>query len=98
MLRNMGLNVINPFERDKNLNYKTIVRRDLRLIKKSDILIAYLPYPSIGTSMEIIFAKMNNLTVYIIAGKEIIKHPWLLYYGDKIFRNFEELIHYLKPK
>ena len=87
-------NVLNPFERERGLTYRQIVQKDLELIRKSDLLVAWLPFPSVGTSMEILYAKSNGIPVYIITS-ELKSHPWIRFYANKIFETYEELENYL---
>jgi nucleoside 2-deoxyribosyltransferase len=57
-------------------HYKQIVKGDLRLIEMADVVVANLPRPSIGTSMEIWYAASIGVPVLLISN---IQHPWLLY-------------------
>jgi len=63
-----------------------IVTSDLDAIEKADGMIAYLPYPSIGVSMEVFYCGwiLKNPTLiyqpsYIYGKYE--RHPWLLECG-----------------
>lgn len=77
-----------------NLDMKTcfgIMNRDLKLIRKSDGLVAYFESPTIGTCQEIIMASLvYRIPVYIIT-KNYRNHPWLralaVESGGKIFKN-----------
>jgi len=72
-----------------------IVDGDLKSIRQSDGLIAYLDKKGIGTPMEIFFAaRILHIPVYIIT-KKFTYHPWIMKYATKIFPHrtaFEQFI------
>lgn len=94
------LNLIDPMEiHEKDLNrligkenlHTFIVRRDQKLILQSDILVAYISVGStFGTTMEISYAKNNNIPVYIIDPKYFREDPWLRYHSDKFFLSIDK--------
>ena len=94
------LNLIDPmeiqsFDLDKLLGKQNvhtfIVRRDHKLILESDILVAYIKIGStFGTTMEISFAKSNNIPVYIIDTGKFREDIWLRYYTDKFFDTIDD--------
>ena len=61
-----GFEIIDPMERDyrgsTDENYKRIVEVDKALIDKCDILLVNHFKPSVGTSMEILYAPMECLS------------------------------------
>ena len=61
-----------------------IVENDLELIRKSDGLVSYFDYATIGTCQEIIMAAyVYHIPVYIITKKDF-HHPWLRTLADFI--------------
>jgi len=76
--------MIEPYSVERIRKSKEIVKADLDAIFKSDALIAILPYPSIGVSMEIFYAAtVCDIPVFILTS--IRGHPWLNAMG-KIYR------------
>jgi nucleoside 2-deoxyribosyltransferase len=63
-----------------------IVLLDLKLIDECDSILAYVPYPTIGTSMEIQRAYDTKKTIYIISNNTT--HPWLINHATQIFSTF----------
>jgi nucleoside 2-deoxyribosyltransferase len=77
---------------------KSIMERDLELIRKSDGIVAYFETPTIGTSMEIIYcAYLLRLPVYLIS-KHHKHHCWIRALATKTFRTRTEFKDYLIEK
>jgi len=85
----------------KNRN-KEIVIEDLRLINKSDIIVAVMNEYSAGTICEIAYHGIfKEKPVYILTDNErIINHPWMNYATrkGKIIKDINELIEILKRR
>lgn len=102
------LNLIDPmeihvFDLDnlvgKNNVHTFIVRRDQKLILESDILVAYIKVGStFGTTMEIAFAKSNNIPVYVIDTNRSREDIWLKYHTDKFFDEIDDCFEYILGK
>jgi nucleoside 2-deoxyribosyltransferase len=76
------------------LECRTIIERDLELIRKSDGLVAFVT-KSIGTSMEIIMAyRLFKIPTYIITDKYYM-HAWIQANSTKIFKNKEDFEDYV---
>lgn len=72
-----------------------IVGRDLKRIKDSDGIVAYMSNDrNIGSCMEIAIASlMWGKPVYIIAvATNIYNHPWIKYFANRIFKTDYEFI------
>ena len=76
---------------------KNLVKRDLSNITRSDGLLAVVIKPSIGTTLEIGYAKATNKKIFVIS-EIYIKHPWIKVYADKRFRNFKAFENWLKKE
>lgn len=74
-----------------------IIRRDQKLILQSDILVAYVMVGStFGTTMEIQFAKTNNIKVFTIEPLMKFRHDvWLKYHTDKFFDDIGSCFDYI---
>jgi hypothetical protein len=81
-----------------------IVRRDKKLIEQCDILIAkieYLPQGQmmIGTLMEVLYAFMNGITVFIISSNDdILENPWLKFHSVGRFYSVDECFGFILHK
>ena len=93
-----GFEVIDPMERDyrgaTDENYKKIVEDDKVLIDSCDILLVNHLKPSVGTSMEILYAWERGKKVYLICEDGEVS-PWLLYHATKIFKSQSDALAYL---
>lgn len=75
-----------------------IVEEDLKMIRKSDGLVAEVNDTRIGTPMEIIMAyRIFKIPVYIITRK-YNNHPWIKKHSTKIFRNRKEFEEFIQKK
>jgi nucleoside 2-deoxyribosyltransferase len=97
-----GYEPVDPWEREKVLYRETrygwwnkvpaadFVRRDLEDIERSDVLVAYFPKLSAGTSMELFYAKLRGkktVSICQIANPS----PWIIVHSDKVIKKIEEL-------
>jgi nucleoside 2-deoxyribosyltransferase len=67
---------LNPYSEEERRKSKIIVEANLRAIKNCDVLIALLPYPSIGVIMEMFYSGyiLQKPTLVLTYMKS---HPWL---------------------
>ncbi|GIV22011.1 MAG: hypothetical protein KatS3mg023_3762 [Armatimonadota bacterium] len=63
---------------------KQLVQSDLSLLKQSDAIIAIMARASIGTSMELLYARLWGKTTVLVTGYQNLYHPWLWYHSDKV--------------
>ena len=93
-----GFKIIDPMERDyrgvTDENYEKIVEEDKALIDSCDILLVNHLKPSVGTSMEILYAWERGKKILLISGNNEIS-PWLIYHSHKIFRSLEDVINHI---
>ncbi len=95
-----GYKVIDPLElRDYRGQEKEkafeIVEKDLKDLKKSDILLIYAPKPSWGTAMEVVYAYLQSKQIITVAPEKEIS-PWLKYHTDILVSSFEEMLKVLE--
>jgi nucleoside 2-deoxyribosyltransferase len=80
--------ILSPAVRDyrgkEDESVEEIVEGDKKDIDASDIVIAYCPKPSVGTSMEILYAWMAYKHVIIYAPEGAPISPWLRYHSNDI--------------
>jgi len=103
-LRKAGFKVIDQF---KSFNYvkvkdfrskiklaKKIVKHDISLIKKSNLVIVFADEPSFGTGAEVFYAKqiLRNKVIAIATRK--VKSPWIVAHADLVLKssNFENIV------
>jgi len=78
--------------RYEKLDPAEVVFRDLKAIKNSDGVIAYVNGDlSYGTIMEIVYAYGFKIPVYTACTNGHEKHPWLDFHSDQIFTSLIEL-------
>lgn len=75
-----------------------IVQLDKIDIDNSDVVIAYCPKPSVGTSMEIFYAWINNIPVVCVVPFGSPISPWLKYHSTTIVRDFDDALEWIKEK
>lgn len=87
---------LDPMKRDyrgTELNcIDEIVEKDKEDIDNSTHVLVNYTKPSVGTSMEILYAWERNKPVYIITSPEIKLSPWLIYHSKKIFYSIEKAL------
>lgn len=72
-----------------------IVEGDKVDIDKSNYLIVSYDKPSVGTSMEILYAWERNKPVFVITSPETKLSPWLVYHSTEVFHSLDEVINYI---
>jgi nucleoside 2-deoxyribosyltransferase len=71
---------------------REIVENDKEDIRKSDVLLVYYDKPSVGTSMEVLFAYDLSKRIVLVdrSGKPL--SPWLFYHCTEIYQSLDEAI------
>lgn len=84
-----GFNILSPMSRDYRGKeaelVEEIVEGDKADIDASDIVIAYCPKPSVGTSMEVLYAWERDKHVIVLAPPGTSVSPWLKYHSHEVF-------------
>jgi len=80
-----------------------IVKHDISMIDKSDIVIAFMDNWSGGTTCEIFYmGVIKDRPVYLVTSKypDIALHPWMVYATKrgKITKSLDELLNVLRRK
>jgi hypothetical protein len=92
MVTEHGYDTIDPMRRDyrgrKGDFSKEIVEGDKIDIFQSDVLLVNYNRPSVGTSMEILFAWEQNKTIILVSPPGIVLSPWLKYHSHYIVDSF----------
>ena len=93
-----GHEILDPMKKDyrgvTDEKFREIVERDKALIDRCDVLLVNHSKPSVGTSMEILYAWEKGKEVILISEDEALS-PWLLYHSNKVFHSLEDAIVHL---
>ena len=85
---------VDPMKRDyrgKELtDYREIVDMDKRDVQSCDVVVAMYVKPSVGTSMEILFAWERSIPVILINESDKPLSPWLIYHSTAVVNSKEE--------
>lgn len=87
-------NCIDPMTRDFRGKERSCVREIVELdkldIMKSDAVLVNYDKPSVGTSMEILFAWEQRKVIIVVAPAGVQLSPWLVYHATEIVHNFQD--------
>jgi nucleoside 2-deoxyribosyltransferase len=75
-----------------------IVELDKIDVTNSDVLLVNYDKPSVGTSMEVLYAFERGKLVVVVAKPDASISPWLRYHSHKIAHSFAEAIAFIKTK
>jgi nucleoside 2-deoxyribosyltransferase len=104
-LQAIGFKVYNPVRGKvvgsnefKQYEDNEIVHRDLADIDKSDLMLAMMAKPSIGTSMEIMYSRMvKNIPVIVVSTDlAVTQHYWVNSLASKVMASRDEAIEYIR--
>jgi nucleoside 2-deoxyribosyltransferase len=69
-----------------------IVEFDKIDVTNSDVILVNYDKPSVGTSMEVLYAFERGKLVVVVAKEGASISPWLRYHSHKILHSFEEAV------
>ncbi len=88
--------LIDPMRRDYRGREDECVAELVELDKidvlMSDVILVNYDKPSVGTSMEVIYAWMHQKYILVVARPDAIISPWLRYHSTKIVYSFKQAI------
>lgn len=91
---------IDPMRRDyrgKELeNINQIVELDKIDVMNSDVILVSYDKPSVGTSMEILYAFERGKLVVVVAPPHLTLSPWLIYHSHTVKPTFESALGYIR--
>jgi nucleoside 2-deoxyribosyltransferase len=76
----------------EHLDYEEIVEGDKEDIRSCDALLVYYDKPSVGTSMEILYAHDRNKQIVLVDKSDKPLSPWLLYHCQVVTKSLDEAI------
>ncbi len=87
-----GVESLDPMDRDyrslENENYRCIVEGDKAAIDSCDVLLVYFVKPSVGTSMEVLYAWERKKHVVVVSQSKQVS-PWLQYHSDTVLETLD---------
>lgn len=90
---------LDPMRRDyrgrEEENLNELVELDKIDVMKSDVLLVNYDKPSVGTSMEVIFAWERGKVIVVVCREGAKTSPWLRYHSHALFHTFDEAIAYI---
>ena len=104
ILKREGFEVLDQFEhdyshvndfRDKVELCGEIVKKDLELCEKSDVIVLIAKHPSFGAMAEVVISAMKGKPVVAFC-PEKVRSPWPIYFASKVVKSEEELVRALK--
>lgn len=75
-----------------------IVEGDKKDIDDSEVVLVYFEKPSVGTSMEVLYAWEDGKHVVVVNASGKTLSPWLVYHSDRQFDSLEEACGYIKDQ
>lgn len=72
-----------------------IVAGDIEDIQTCDAVLVFFDKPSVGTSMEVFYAKQLHRKVVVIDAQDKPLSPWLVHFSDAQVKTVEEAVEYL---
>lgn len=92
-------NTIDPMRRDYRGReaeaYREIVELDKIDVAQSDVLLVNYDKPSVGTSMEVLWAWERGKMVVVMCRPDTSISPWLRYHAHNIVHSLDEAISFL---
>ena len=89
-------NCLDPMRRDyrgrEAESVNEIVELDKIDILQSDIILVNYDKPSVGTSMEVIYAWMHHKTIIVVCKEGTVISPWLKYHSTRICYSFNDAL------
>ncbi|WP_457549898.1 preQ(1) synthase [Archaeoglobus sp.] len=104
ILRREGLDILDQLEwdyshiddfRDNEEICAEIVRRDLELCEKADVIVLIAKHPSFGAMAEVVVSAMKGKPIVVFC-PEKLKSPWPIYFASRVVRSVDELVRALK--
>jgi nucleoside 2-deoxyribosyltransferase len=91
---------LDPMRRDyrgkEDESVNEIVELDKRDVEAADIVLVNYDKPSVGTSMEVLWAWLKETPVIVVCKPETVVSPWMRYHSTKIVHSFDEAINWIE--
>lgn len=90
-----GHDLLDPMSRDyrgiEAENVAAIVESDKEDIDQSDVLLMYFERPSVGTSMEVLYAWERFKIIIVVDVSERPLSPWLQYHATRVLSSLKDV-------
>lgn len=94
--------VLDPMRRDyrgrEQAHYREIVHSDLIDVRGCDLVLANCWRPSVGTAMEIVYATLADVRVYVVVPDLRTAHPWLAFHATRLFDSLSEALNAVRER
>lgn len=91
---------LDPMRRDyrgrEAESVREIVELDKIDVAQSDVLLVNYTKPSVGTSMEIIYAWQLGKQIVVVAPPGESLSPWLVYHSHAVLHSFEDAVKHIR--
>lgn len=93
-------NCLDPMVRDyrgrEEEAYREIVELDKIDVAESDIILVNYDKPSVGTSMEILYAWNLGKRIVVVCRQDAVISPWLRYHATQIVHSFDRALEMIR--
>lgn len=72
--------------------YREIVELDKIDVANADIILVNYDKPSVGTSMEVLFAWQLGKRIVVVCRPDAVISPWLRYHSTHLLNSFDDAI------
>lgn len=87
---------IDPMRRDyrgkEDESWRDIVELDKIDVSNADVIVVSYDKPSVGTSMEVLYAWERGKPVVVVAAKDARISPWLRYHSHRIVHSYADAV------
>lgn len=91
---------INPMRRDyrgrEAESVHEIVELDKIDVTDADVILVMYDKPSVGTSMEVLYAFERGKMVVVVASTSAKMSPWMVYHSHKISHSLDDALEFIK--
>ena len=97
--QNLKCAALDPMIRDYRARpmdgMRDMVENDKADIDRCDTILVNFVKPSVGTSMEVLYGWERGKNIILVAPREIIISPWLVYHSHQLFQTIEDAVKYI---
>ena len=94
LVKTWGFKTLDPMRRDYRDKDEDCVKEIVELDKidviNSDIILVNYIKPSVGTSMEVLYAFERGKLIIVVSDKNTVISPWMKYHSQFIVNSFNE--------
>ncbi len=72
-----------------------MVENDKADIDACDTVLVNFVKPSVGTSMEVLYGWERGKRIVLVAPRDVVVSPWLIYHSHQVFHSVEDAVAYI---